>query len=141
MTSADTAASRFEHGYSCSQAVFSTFAERLGMDNETAVKVASGFGGGMGRMAGTCGAVTGAFMVLGLKHGGPDGKSKERTYELVRRFAERFRERHGTLECRDLLGCDIGTPEGQQAFKEQKLHATVCTGLVRDAAEIVEEIL
>ena len=141
MSAVQEAVNRFDDGYSCAQAVFGTYAEKLGMDLETALKVAAGFGGGMGRMAGTCGAVTGAFMALGLKHGGPDSQSKEKAYELVREFAGRFKARHGSLECRDLLGCDLSTPEGRERAQQQGLHSTVCTQLVRDAAEILEGLL
>ena len=141
MSNVETAVSRFEGGYSCSQAIFSTYSGQLGVAEDTAVKVASGFGGGMGRMAATCGAVTGAFMALGLKHGGPDSEAKERTYELVREFANRFKARNGTLECRELLGCDVSTPGGRERAREQKLHSTVCVQIVRDAAEILAELL
>ena len=141
MSSVEDAVTRFDDGYSCAQAVFSAYAEKLGMDRQTALKVSAGFGGGMGRMAGTCGALTGAFMALGLKYGGPDSESKDKTYELVRELADRFRARHGSLECRELLGCDLSTPEGRERAKEQGLHSSVCTQIVRDAAEILEGLL
>ncbi len=141
MSSADRAVERFAKGHSCSQAVFTALAEPMGMDYETALKVSSGFGGGMGRMGSTCGAVTGAFMALGLKCGGVDSEAKEETYRLVNRFVELFRERHGSLECRDLIGCDLSTEEGRQQAKAKDTHGTICTGLVRDAVEIVEELL
>jgi len=141
MSSVEDAVARFGDGYSCSQALFSAYAEKLGMDRETALKVSAGFGGGMGRMAGTSGALTGAFMALGLKYGGPDSKSKDKTYELVRELADRFRARHGSLECRELLGCDLSTPEGRKRAKQQRLHSTVCPQIVRDAAEILEGLL
>ena len=141
MSSVEDAVARFDDGYSCAQAVFSAYAEKLGMDRQAALKVSAGFGGGMGRMAGTCGAITGAFMALGLKYGGPDSESKDKTYELVRELADRFRARHGSLECRELLGCDLSTPEGRERAKEQGLHSTVCTQIVRDAAEILEGLL
>ena len=141
MSSIEDAVSRFQGGHSCSQAVFSTYAEPLGVDEQTAMKVAAGFGGGMGRMGHTCGAVTGAMMALGLKYGGRGRQGKEKTYELVRQFAERFKARHGSLDCKDLLGCDISTPEGRQRIEQQGLHSTLCPQFVRTAAEIVEELL
>jgi C_GCAxxG_C_C family probable redox protein len=140
----ETAVSCFKQGLSCSQAILSTFGEQFGLDRETALKVAAGFGGGMGRMAGTCGAVTGAFMVLGLKYGAvsaEDRDAKELTYELVREFAARFKERNGSVECRELLGCDISTPEGLQEFKDKGLLSTLCPNYVLDAAEILAEML
>ena len=141
MTQIETAVARFEEGCSCAQAIFSTYVEALGIDRQTAMKLSAGFGGGMGRMARTCGAVTGAFMVLGLKYGGEDKDSRERAYQMVRQFASRFEARHGSLLCKDLMGCDISTPEGMQAVKERGLRAGICTGLVREAAEILETML
>ena len=141
MSKVEDAVSRFQNGHSCSQAVFSTYAESLGMEGETALRVAAGFGGGMGRMGRTCGAVTGALMTLGLKHGGSQAQAKEKTYELVREFAGRFKARHGSLDCSDLLGCDISTPEGREQIEQQQLHSTLCPKIVRDAAEILEELL
>jgi len=141
MSVADRAVERFGNGHSCSQAVFTALAEPMGLDYETALKVASGFGGGMGRMGATCGVVTGAFMALGLKSGGVGSEAKDETYRLVNRFVELFRERHSSLECRDLIGCDLSTEEGRQEAREKDTHSTVCTGLVRDAVEIVEGLL
>ena len=138
------ACARFEEGFSCSQAVFSAYAEQFGLDRETALKISGGFGGGMGRMAQTCGAVTGAFMVIGLKYGAigaEDKETKEKAYDLVREFADRFKSRHGSIICQELLGCDISKPEGEKVAREQKLFETICPKLVKDAAEILEEML
>lgn len=141
MTKIETAVACFEGGDSCAQAVFATYAEDFGIDRSTAMKLASGFGGGMGKMAGTCGAVTGAFLVLGLKHGGEGSDAREKTFRAVREFAGQFEARHGSLLCKDLLACDISTAQGALTMKEQKLRSKVCTGLVRDAAEILEGML
>jgi C_GCAxxG_C_C family probable redox protein len=143
MNRIDTALSRFAAGFNCSQAVFSAYADDLGLDEATALKIASGFGGGIGRMAETCGAVTGAMMVLGLRYGGstPDREAKERTYAKIREFADRFKTRNGFLLCRELLGCDISTPEGFETAKEKDLFRSVCPKCVQDAAEILEEML
>ena len=144
MDRVELAVSLFQKGFSCSQALLAAYADRFGLEREVALRIAAGFGGGMGRMAGTCGAVTGAYMLIGLKHGGTtseDRQAKKRTQEAVREFAKRFTSCHGSLICRELLGCDISTPEGSQLAKEKKLAATVCPGLVKDAAQIVEEML
>lgn len=131
----------FMQRYACSQAVLAAFSEEYGLDYDLAIRLAAGLGGGMGRMAEACGALTGAFLVIGLHYGGSPSR-KERTYEKVRQAAEMFRARNGGCsDCRDLLGCDIGTPEGNRAAKENKLFKTVCRQLVRDAVEILEEIL
>lgn len=95
-------------------------------------------------MAQTCGAVTGAFMVIGLKYGNADAhdkQAKEETYGLVREFARRFEERNGSIMCRDLLGCDISKPEGLNAAKENGVFTSVCPDMLRDATEILEEML
>ena len=131
-------------GFSCSQSILSTFSEDLGVDRETALKIATGFGGGMGRMGEVCGAVTGAFMVIGLKHGRinlEDKTPKEQTYALMEEFVRRFKERHGSILCRELLHCDISTEVGQKEAKEQKVYSTVCPKLVKDAADILVDIL
>ena len=141
MSVADRAVERFGNGHSCSQAVFTALAEPMGMDYETALKIASGFGGGMGRMGATCGAVTGSFMALGLKFGGVEPEAKEETCRFVNQFVEMFRQRHGSLECRDLIGCDLSTEEGRQQAHAKDTHNAVCTDLVRDAVVIAEELL
>jgi len=118
-TRVDRAVMCFSSGFSCSQAILSTYAEQLGLDRCTALKVSGAFGGGMARMGDTCGAVTGAFMAIGLKHGNTeleDEESKTRTYAVVREFVERFKATHTSIVCRELLGCEIGTPEGKQMF-------------------------
>ena len=140
----EQAVRKFRKGFNCSQAVLSVYAEEFGLCRETALKIACGFGGGMGRMALTCGAVTGAFMVIGLKYGNVDANEKEikeKTYGLVREFARRFEKRNGSSICRELLGCDISEPEGLRSAKENGLFTSVCPGLVRDAVEILEEML
>lgn len=144
MSRVEQAAACFKGGFNCSQAVLSTYAEDFDLDREAALKLAAGFGGGMGRMAGTCGAVTGAFMVLGLKHGPTepnDQTGRETVYERVREFAKRFEARNGTTVCRNLIQSDIDTPEGLAMARQQKLFATVCPKFVQDAAEILEEML
>lgn len=123
--------------------MLSAYAPELGLAEETALKIAAGFGGGMGRMAETCGAVSGALMVLGLKYGATshDPEAKERVYQQVRELAQRFTVRNGSLVCRDLLGNDISTPEGLQRARDEGLFTSVCPKFVQDAAEILEEML
>ena len=144
MNKAKESASIFNEGFSCSQAVFSTYAVDMGLNREIALKISQAFGGGMGQMGETCGAVTGAFMVVGLKYGrkrADDDEAKIKTYKLVKEFTEKFKARNGTIICRELLGCDIGTAEGEKIAKNEKLFSSVCPGFVRDAVEILEEIL
>lgn len=140
----EQAVSCFKEGFSCSQAVFSTYAPQLGLDREAALKVAGPFGGGMGGMGHTCGAVTGAFMVIGLKYArlrADDIETKEQAYNLVKEFARRFTSRNGSVMCRELLDQDISTPEGRLIATDKGLFTTICPRLVQDAAEIIEQIL
>jgi C_GCAxxG_C_C family probable redox protein len=144
MSKAEDALACFNSGFSCSQALLSTYCEDFGMGREDALKVSCAFGAGMGRIAETCGAVTGAFMVLGLKYGkfkADDEASKEKTYALVGEFARQFKARNGTIVCKELLGADMSTPEGMKYAKEHKLASKLCPKFVRDASEIVEEML
>lgn len=144
MDYADLAIACHKEGFNCAQSVLAAYADQFGLDREMALKVAGAFGGGMGRMGETCGAVTGALMVIGLRHGqatAEDKQAKETSYAMAREFADRFKDRHGCLDCRDLLGCDIGTPEGMQQAREQQLFATRCSQYIQDAAEIVEQLL
>jgi len=144
MTRADEAVEIFARGYNCSQAVLSAYSGQFGMEREQALRVAGAFGAGMGRMCETCGAVTGAIMVIGLKYGkvkAEDEPAKEKAYAMARELAQEFKARNGSIVCRELLGCDMGTSEGAKYAKDHKLHTTVCPKLVRDAAEIVGKLI
>lgn len=144
MDVAERALCTFDEGFNCSQSVFSAWAEELGLDRETALRVATAFGGGMGHRGDTCGAVTGAFMAIGLKHGrlrAEDREIRDLAYSLVNQFAKEFESRHGSVMCRDLLGFDLSTPEGERLAEERWPDRMPCREVVRDAAEILSEIL
>lgn len=143
MSKVENAVSCFREGFLCSQALLSVFGPDLGLDRETALKVSAAFGGGMARLGETCGAVSGAVMVIGLKYGhfeARDEQAKEKTYRLAREFVAGFEAVHGSTVCRELLGCDISTPEGLRSAREQKLFSTVCPKYVQTAAEIIERM-
>jgi C_GCAxxG_C_C family probable redox protein len=139
--SIQTAQDRFAQGYNCSQAVFSAYASQIGIDDETALKLASPFGGGVARRGNVCGAVTGALMVLGLQKGNATLENKDENYRLAEEFINRYNEQHGSILCRELIGQDLSTPEGLQNAREQKVFESVCPGLVKDAAELVADLL
>lgn len=143
MPAIDLARSYFDQGFSCSQAVAAAFAAEFGLDAATMLRVSAMFGGGIARSGDTCGAASGALMVLGLQYGAtqPDPAAKERAYEHGREFIARFRARNGAVDCRDLLGHDFATPEGRAAIKELKVTRAICPGLVASAVEILEEML
>ena len=139
----EEAEKKFKEGFNCSQAVFSSYSEQFGLDCEKASKVATGFGGGM-RMSSICGAVTGAFMVLGLKYGNSTAEDKEcklKTYEKIIEYTKRYKSRNNSIICKELLGCDISTPEGMKDAKDKGLFTTIFPKAVRDAAEILEGML
>ena len=115
------------------------FADEIGLDMEVAKKNSSAFGGGMGRMRKTCGALTGAFMVIGMKHGNTkpdDTETKLNSYDMVQKLAGKFKEKHGTTECADLL--EKYTNQNDKDLNHQKI---ICNKLVKDAVNMLEEIL
>jgi C_GCAxxG_C_C family probable redox protein len=141
---AQLAAAEFKKGFSCSQAVFSAFGDVLGLDRQKALKIAQPFGGGIAQMGLTCGAATGAFLAIGLKYGRTqpeDEDAKRKTYGLVHDFIREFKARHGSIVCRELIGVDLGTPEGHQQAVERGVFENLCSKYVRDAVEILEKIL
>ena len=125
--------------YNCAQSVFSSFADEVGLDEKTALKLSSGFGGGMA-CAETCGAVAGSYLVIGLKHGhhSTDVLEKNNTKELIRKFNAHFTAKHGSLICKELIGCDISTPEGQVKAKEKDAFNEFCPHFVATACDILE---
>jgi len=133
----EDAASLFGKGFNCTQSVLTAYGTELGLNKEIALKIASAFGGGMGLMGGTCGAVTGAFMVIGLKHGAtePHREAEMKTYKLVEKFVNKFKSRNNSILCKELLGFDIASPTARKIAKKK------CPKYVRDAAEIIKEIL
>lgn len=126
------AKARHDRGFNCCQAVACTYCDLFGMDEETAFKACEAFGAGMGGMEGTCGAVSGAVFLAGLKNSCGDLEmpvSKGKTYQLSRAITAKFREKNGSLVCRELKGIETGTP------------LRSCEGCILDAAALVEELL
>lgn len=133
----------FEGGHLCSQSVLATYGDLYGLDQAAALKIACGLGSGIARTGEVCGAVTGAVMVAGLAHGRVEPQDRdalETTYSAVRRILTGFAAKHGSINCRELLGCDISTPEARKEAEQKGLFATKCTQFVEDAARLVESI-
>ena len=131
----------FNTGFNCSQAVLSTLGPELGLERETALRVAGMFGGGMNQGE-VCGAVSGAFMAIGLTYSKTrDGDEEKRDtgYRLTQEFVDQFCARNGSILCRELIGCDISTPEGLAKARETDAFA-VCPKLVEHAVEILEQV-
>ena len=137
----------FEQGYNCAQAVLMAFEDRTGMDADTAARTASSFGGGMGRMREVCGAVSGAYLALGIIQGydKPEDKAgKDRQYAMVREFADRFKERNGidTIICRELLSGVPHTDGGQsEARTDAYYKRRPCSELCALSAEVLAELI
>jgi C_GCAxxG_C_C family probable redox protein len=144
LSRADEAKKQFEKGFSCAPSVLSTYSEQFGLEKELALKIACGFGGGIGRMGRTCGAVTGAVMVIGLKHGQvdvTDEESRQETHKLVKKFIDKFTVLHGSIECRELIGYDLSNPAEFESARKSGVVEKKCRGYVYDAARILEDVL
>ncbi len=132
----------FLEGRNCAQSVLHPFCAELGLDPEAAMKAASGFGGGMGRLGEICGALSGGILALGLRFGGGERPAIEAAYAKTRELFERFRQRRGEVACRRLLGgIDLASDEGHRRFKELGLRESVCRECVRTAAALLEDLL
>lgn len=135
----------FYAGYNCAQAVFCAFAEDMGLDLDAAARLASSFGGGLGRLRELCGALAGAELALGMLRGYSDVSDpalKSAHYARVRLLAERFRARNGTYLCRELLKDVQTTPGGEPEPRTPEFYARrPCLRLVGEAAALLEEML
>ncbi len=135
-------AEQFQHGFDCSQVVLSQFAEKEGVDPETAHRLSAAFGGGF--MKGeTCGAVVGALMALGLKYGHSqpdDFAQKELLREKQEKFLKKFYEEYPSTRCKELLELDFSKPEEYQEIMESGILFEFCPRLVADVIDIVEEV-
>lgn len=140
----DKAISSFKSGLNCAQAVLTAYSDDLSFDNNLALSISCGFGGGMGRLQETCGAVTGSFMVISIyncKKYADNKDKKEETYSMIQKFSENFKSIHGVIDCKSLLKCDLKTEEGQFYAKENKLFETLCEKCISDSIRIVEELI
>lgn len=144
MSKIEKAISSFGQDYNCAQSILIAYSTEYGLDQNIALKLSTGFGGGMGRMQNTCGAVSGAFMVIGLKHGmgiNVDNEAKEKTYQVIQEFSNRFQELHGSIICKELLGFDFNTLEEKDLDERKKIFEEKCFQYVKDSAKILEDIL
>ncbi len=134
----------FRSGLNCAQSVLKACTDDLNADEKLLIDLSCGFGGGMGRLQETCGAVTGAFMAIGLHTGRKisDNKElKEVTYTMVRKFNHEFKILNGSSDCRVLLNCDLKTEEGRQYAHDHHLFEKVCEKCITDAVKIIEEMI
>lgn len=135
----------FEQGYNCAQSVAGVFAEEMGLPVETVLRLASPFGGGMGRMREVCGAVSGMLLALGMLRGYNDPRNpaeKRELYALVQQLAGHFREKNGSIVCHELLGLDKGPSEPTpEARTETYYKKRPCGELICCSADILADYL
>ena len=149
MSRRETAVRLFLEGYSCSQAVLLAFSDRIGISEEQAALVSSSFGAGIGKLRETCGAVSGMLMAAGLIRGYAeprDPAAKAAHYQFVQELVGAFREKNGTIICRELLrgkvSDDILRPDTPpEARTEEYYKKRPCLQIIGDAAELLERML
>ncbi len=144
MNCIDAAEACYRQGYNCAQSVLAGFCPKFGLDQTLALRLTTALGGGMGRTGQTCGAVSGALMVIGLKYSQvdpQDKETKELAYQMAQRFVAEFRLRHNDINCPGLLGVDISHPGELEYARENEIFSLFCPDFVRSAAEILEDIL
>ena len=139
----EKAVNNFKSGYNCAQSVFLAFASEFGFDDETALKLSSSFGGGMGRLREVCGAVSSMFAIAGLKYGytsPSNDELKAKHYELIQNLAEKFKNKYETIICRELLELPEGADSPIPSKRTEEYYETrPCEAFVRYAAEIIEQ--
>jgi len=143
MTKKEIAGGFFSEGYNCSQAVIAAFSEMHKLDENTALKLATGLGSGM-RVGSVCGVVSGAIIVIGLLFGNGiqnDATAKEKTNKLVEMFIKRFENDSDSIYCKDILNYDVSKEEELAIIKEKSLFTTICPDVIGKAIDILEEIL
>lgn len=145
MTREEIARNLFTEGYNCAQATFGAYADQLGLDKETAMRLASSFGGGMGKMREVCGAVTGALLAYGMLKGYSDPKdltAKSEHYRMIQNFMKSFQEENGSYLCRDLLnGCASDHDHRPEARSEAYYRKRPCVDCVGSAVRLLDAML
>jgi len=137
------AVSNFRDGHNCAESVLMTFAEARGVRSDVIPRIATGFGGGIGRKGSVCGALSGSVMALGLKYGRDTKKEKERAENCAHKASEcytRFEKKLGSVLCYDLIEFDLSTPEGHKQFMESGLRETNCTKYIEAAMKILLDL-
>ncbi|MBN1143742.1 MAG: C_GCAxxG_C_C family protein [Bacteroidales bacterium] len=140
----DKAVTNFRSGLNCAQAVISAYTDEMKIDAGLALSLSCSFGGGMGRMMETCGAVTGSYMVIGVyncRKFNEDKDRKEHSYSMVQEFSRQFKEKNGSTDCIDLLKHDLKTEEGKKYIHDHNLHEKICEVCIADAINILGKIM
>ncbi|MBQ7125952.1 C_GCAxxG_C_C family protein [bacterium] len=144
-TNEQIARDNFTNGYNCAQSVFLTYAQKYGFTQETALKLSSSFGGGMGRLREVCGAVSAMFMIAGLERGyieNNNDETKAQHYELIQKLAQEFKEENGSIICRELLGLEEGADSPTPSKRtEQYYQDRPCEEFIASACRIIDKYL
>ena len=131
----------FESGWRCAESVLLSIAEEQGVQSDLIPRIATGFCSGVARTCGTCGAVSGAILGLGLAAGRDSAdETVDGCYALVREFVREFEVKFGSINCEQLTGCDLATDEGQEAF-ERKGQIEGCFRYVEEAARMAMDLI
>jgi C_GCAxxG_C_C family probable redox protein len=133
----------FSDQFNCSQAVFSAYSEKFGINEDDAIRIATGFGGGIGGTQEVCGAITGAVMVLGCRYFDEDDVrgSKEIIYQKTSELLAKFKEINNTVYCSDLTGIDFSVDVKREEFKKQNIQEKVCKKCIKDVCKLLEEMI
>lgn len=143
MNNYEQAVNMVKNGFQCSQATLAVLGRHLGIEHKQVLRLASGFGGGIARQGDICGAISGAIMAIGLKHGyeeAPNIEAREKVFFLTTELLKRIRAKYGCYNCRDLTGYEWTGPESSKLFHELGIPEKVCHKVIRDTIEIVQEI-
>lgn len=144
MKRSEIALDYFSKGFNCAQSVLVSFVDILKLEEEKALRIASGFGGGMGSMQNTCGAVTGAFMVIGYlkgKYKEGNDEAKATTNKIIQEYTAKFIDRHDSINCKTLINFDLSTEEGKRGAEDAGVFKKKCTVFITESVEILEKIL
>ena len=144
MSNSEKAVMLMKNGFLCSQSVFATLSEELGLEQKQALKIATGFGAGIACQGDICGAVSGAILAIGLKHGNHEGLSdvdlKNKTFYFTQELIERIKTKHGSYTFKGLTGIDFTDPGSVKLASESGMVEKICFNVIRDSVQIVEEI-
>ena len=144
MNNKTTAINYFKNEFNCAQSVLIAYKDETNISENELLKISCGFGAGMGRLQNTCGAVSGAYMAIGLKYGKfnkEDNEAREKTYALVREFDSEFKKIFKTINCIELLGCNLLTEEGKKYFHDNNLRDNICIKCIEESINILDKLL
>jgi len=135
----EDAVRRFDEGYNCAQSVLLTMSEYWNIKSDLIPKIATGFGGGIGRCGSVCGALAGGIMSIGIKYGTnePSAEKRQKCYDLAKKLYKQFEQQYGSVLCRELIGYDLSNPEGLKSARKTKVFEEKCSGFIRAVVNIL----